>query len=207
MIWKSRDVTNHSWDEYDLRRPTPEMGEEPHILPEAVARPQTSPVGWNTLVATAIHWSDEFGPIVISAAALVVLGGLVFWASVPASVGHEGVLHVGSDPQGLEVQINGELRGRTPVERTAADSPQSSVPLVRTTPPNAVVETSQRAPLDRVTLPSVPSGGAQAEAMERAGVRSTASNDDFAVTTEQAEGPASAGSVTELVVTTQPVYV
>ena len=120
MVRKSDDITSRLRDDNDLRRPPPEMSGEPYFQSEAVARAQQqSPLGWNNLVATVVHWSDEFGPIVLSAAALMaVLGGMVFWASGTSSLEHEGVLRVESDPQGLEVQINGERRGPTPLAVT-----------------------------------------------------------------------------------------
>jgi len=70
--------------------------------------------------------------------------------------------------------------------RSATDSPPHRVPPVRGTPPDAVVGTSQRRQLNPVAPPSVPSEGALAVAIEPTGA------------------PASADSVTELVVTTQP---
>jgi cytoskeletal protein RodZ len=89
--------------------------------------------------------------------------------------------------------------------RSAAGSPQHSVPSVRETPPDAVVGTSRFTQLDQVAPPSASSEPALAVAMEPTRARaSAASNGDLAVTTEQAETRASTDSVTELVVTTQP---
>jgi cytoskeletal protein RodZ len=90
--------------------------------------------------------------------------------------------------------------------RSAADSPQSSVPPAREMPRDPAVETLQRTTLDQAARPSARPDNAPAVAMEPTGTRgSTASNGDAAVATAHAEeARVSAGSVTALVVTTQP---
>jgi len=88
--------------------------------------------------------------------------------------------------------------------RSVIDSPQPSVLPVRETPPSTVVENSPPVQLDQVAPLLAPSGGALAEGNHPTEARSlAASNGDLAVTTEQTE-VRSAGSVTELVVTTEP---
>jgi cytoskeletal protein RodZ len=90
--------------------------------------------------------------------------------------------------------------------RSVIDSPQRSVPPVRETPTDAVVETSRPIQSDPVSPPLAPSEGVLAVAIEATEARASAaaSNGVLAVTTEQAESRASTDSVTELVVTTQP---
>jgi cytoskeletal protein RodZ len=87
--------------------------------------------------------------------------------------------------------------------RSAIDSPQSGAPPVQEISPGVAVETLQRNPLDQAARPSARPDDAPAVAMESTGTRgSTASNGDVAVAPAHAEEPA--GSVTALVVTTQP---
>jgi cytoskeletal protein RodZ len=87
----------------------------------------------------------------------------------------------------------------------AADSLQRSRPPVLDALRDAVIGLPQRAPLDRVAPPSAPSEGAMAVATEPTGAGgSAASKTGSGATPSQAEARASADSLTELVVTTQP---
>jgi cytoskeletal protein RodZ len=88
--------------------------------------------------------------------------------------------------------------------RSATDSPPRRAQPVRETPSDAVVGTSQRTPLDQVAPPSAPSEGALAPAMETAGTRALVASDADVAVTKDDRARASADSVTELVVTTQP---
>jgi cytoskeletal protein RodZ len=89
--------------------------------------------------------------------------------------------------------------------RSVIDSPQRSVPPVRETPADAVVEASRLIQLDPVAPTLAPSVDVLAVAIEATQARpSPASNGVLAVTTEQAATRVSADSITELVVTTQP---
>jgi cytoskeletal protein RodZ len=89
---------------------------------------------------------------------------------------------------------------------SAIDSAQYSVQHVRETlPAAAVAETLPRTQSDQVAPRSAPSDGALVALMKPTGdAASVTSSGDHAVTTEQTESRASPGSVTELVVTTEP---
>jgi cytoskeletal protein RodZ len=98
---------------------------------------------------------------------------------------------------GREPALDGHAQGHS-----ATDSQQQSARPGRETPLDAV-RTSPRTQVDQV-VPSSPSG-ALAVAEAARGVRASgASTGDPAVTTEQAQAPTTADSVTELVVITQP---
>jgi cytoskeletal protein RodZ len=119
--------------------------------------------------------------------ALIVIGVVVTAAVLGRAIG------------GRESALDRDAQLRS----ATVSSPRRAQP-VRETPSDAVVGTSQRTPLGQVAPPSAPSEGALAPAMETAGTHAlVASNVDVAVTTE-GEARASADSVTELVVTTQP---
>jgi cytoskeletal protein RodZ len=88
---------------------------------------------------------------------------------------------------------------------SATDSPQHSIPLVREVPPDAVIGTSERTQLNQIARRPAPAEGVLAVAGEPTGAPAlAASNGGGALTPNRAEARASADSVTELVVTTQP---
>ncbi len=91
--------------------------------------------------------------------------------------------------------------------RSTADSPQIGIPSAPELPPHAVVVTDPATPSDQVAPSSARLGAAAIATVEPAGTRApTASkSSEPASTAEPVAARASPGSITELVVTTEPV--